>query len=343
MLALAAFAGAMLFYVTAFAPVAPVHLALASGAMPLIAGAMLHFVPVLTRSAARGRVMRVVPWLMLFAGVLVFTSFVFPLPTVIMRNAAATLGMIGSATLVWWIVRLSRGSLGRPHPGVYWYLAAMICLLLGLITVLLMHAWPTQYLALRRFHLHINTLGFIGITAIGTLQVLLPTALNMPDARAGKRLHTDLKWVLAGSLLIAIGAAWFRPLVWPGLLLWLAPLLRLGVAWLALYKNAPEKWNENATGLAGALLGFVVVLAFGAGHASGAIPAASAGMAYLFTFLLPLVTGAASYLLPLWLKPGPQTEWHMHARKSLARFSLLRVLLFISAGAIVTWNGSSLG
>ncbi len=343
MLALAAFAGAMLLYVSGFAAVVPVHLALASGAMPLIAGAMLHFVPVLTRSAPRGRGIRAIPWLMFFAGLIVFSSFVFPVSTAFVRDAAATLGIVGAAVLLWWIVRLSHRSLGGPHPGVYWYLAAMICLLLALTTVLLMHAWPTQYLALRRFHLHLNTLGFIGMTAVGTLQVLLPTTVGLADGRASQRLQQDLKWVLAGSLLIAVGAAWLRPLVWPGLLLWLVPLLRLAKAWLTLYQKAPTQWNGNATALAGALIGFVAVLVFGAGHASSTISTAHASVAYVFTFLLPLVTAAASYLLPLWLRPGPQTEWHIRARQRLARFSFIRVVLFISAGAITAWSGAGWG
>lgn len=343
MLALAAFAGAMLFVASDFTAAVPVHLALASGAMPLIAGAMLHFAPVLTRSAPRSRAVHAIPWLMLAAGLLVFTSFLFPVPAVALRDGAAVLGIIGAASLAWWIVTLSRKSLGKPHPGVYWYLAALLCLLLGLITVLLMQHWPGHYPALRRFHLHLNTLGFIGITAVGTLQVLLPTAVGLPDENAGLRLRNDLKWVVAGTLLIAFGAAWLKLLVWPGLLLWLLPLLRLAAAWWALYRNPANKWNDNATAVAGALAGFVVMLALGALHSLGTIPVTHASVAFVFAFLLPLVTGAASYLLPLWLRPGMQTGWHAHARQTLARFSVMRVMLFISAGLITAGWGTTWG
>lgn len=342
-LALAAFAGAVFAYMAGYPNAVPVHLALAGGALPLVTGAVLHFVPVLTRSAPRRSLVRHLPWLMLLAGLLVIASFLFPLPTAPVRDVAATLGIVGAASLAWWIIRLSRKSLGGPHPGVYWYLAALGCLMLALASVLAMHLWPGQYVALRRVHLHLNTIGFIGITAIGTLQVLLPTALGVPDPGAARRLRDDLKWSVAGTLLIASGAAWFVPLVWPGVLLWLVPLLRLAWAWWSLYRKAPLKWNGNATAIAGALLGFTVILALGVFHALGTRPASQAGVAYLFAFLLPLVIGAAGYLLPLWVRPGVQSPWHASARQALARFGAVRVALFIGAGVMVAWGSTRWG
>ena len=334
LLALAAFAGAILVYASGFPTPAPVHLALASGAMPLITGAMIHFVPVLTRSGQRVAGVQSLPWLMLLASVLAVTSFIFPSAPPIIRIAAALIGISAAAALAWWTFHLSRKSLGGAHPGVYWYLAAMICLLLGLLTVLMMQLWSSQYLALRRFHLHLNTLGFIAITAVGTLQVLLPTALGHPDLHVTQRLRKDLKWVVIGTILIATGAAWAWPLIWPGLLCWLWPAVRLGIAWLSLYRKSPQQWNSNATAIAGALPGLLAVFIFGAAHASNLAPTRHASVSYLFAFLLPLVTGAASYLIPLWLRPGMQTQWHRRTRLHLARYSPLRLSLFIAAGML---------
>ncbi|MCW8958679.1 MAG: hypothetical protein OQL21_06505 [Gammaproteobacteria bacterium] len=342
-LALAAFAGAMLTYTAGFATAVPVHLALASGAMPLIAGAMLHFVPVLTRTMGTDKRLNRLPWLMLLAGLLAVSSFLFPSSAVAMRTVAALIGILGTVIISGWIVRLSRKSLGSPHPGTYWYLAAMGCLLLGLLAVVLMQLWSSQYLPLRRFHLHLNTLGFIGITAVGTLQVLLPTAAGQPDPGVAQRLRRDLRWVLSGTLLIAGGAAWQGLLVWPGVVVWLLPSLRLATAWHTLYRKAPEKWNGSATAIAGGLAGFIAILLFGAGHAAGFLSTSQASIAYLFAFLLPLITGAAGYLLPLWLRPGMQTPWHSQAREGLARFGLLRVVLFIGAGALSAWDWSDWG
>jgi hypothetical protein len=55
----------------------------------------------------------------------------------------------------------------------------------------------------------------------------------------------------------------------------------------------------------------------------------------VFSFLFPLVSGAAGQLLPLWLKPGQQTAWHERARLRLTYASGLRAMLFVAAGLLV--------
>lgn len=319
-------------------PAAPVHLALAVGAMPLIMGAMTHFVPVLTRSAAPARAVHALPLLMLAAGLLIFLSFILPVGAMMARDLAATIGIIGAAAMAWWIHRRGAKSLGGPHPCLHWYLGAVVCLLLALLAILAMRIWPVQYLPLRRFHLHLNTLGFIGMTAIGTLQVLLPTSAGRPDGQAAKRLRADLKWALAGTLLIAAGAAWQKLLVWPGLVLWMIPVMRLASAWLALYRGEIFRWSGAIPSLSAALLGLVAALLLGASHGLGYLPASNTTWAYVLAFLFPLITGAASQLLPVWLRPGPQTAWHAAARQWLGRLSAVRALLFI-AGGIATGLG----
>lgn len=329
---LALAASTLLFWSGGTVPAAPVHLALAVGAMPLIMGAMMHFVPVLTRSMAPTRAVRTLPLLMLAAGLLAFLSFVLPVGSAVARDLATTLGIAGAVSMAWWIRWRGVNTLGRPHPCLHWYLGAVVCLLLALFAVLAMRIWPEQYLPLRRFHLHLNTLGFIGMTAIGTLQVLLPTAAGRPDSRAAQRLRTDLKWALAGTLLIATGAAWQKFFVWPGLILWMIPILRLAAAWLALYRREILHWSGAIPSLSAALLGFAAVLLLGAGHGLGYLPTSGTTWAYVLAFLFPLITGAASQLLPVWLRSGPQTAWHTTARQWLGRLSAVRALLFIAGG-----------
>ena len=48
--------------------------------------------------------------------------------------------------------------------------------------------------------------------------------------------------------------------------------------------------------------------------------------------LLPLVTGAVTHLLPLWLRPGAHTRWHDRVRHGLGRYAGVRVVLFLAAG-----------
>ena len=170
---------------------AHIHLALAVGVMPLIFGAMVHFVPVLTRSAIAPIGARLIPLLMLIAGVLAFFSFAAPSQSYYL---AAFIALAAAVTFAAWIIRRAARAVGKPHPCLYWYLGAIVCLILALAAVSAMALWPEQRLALKRLHLHLNTLGFIGLTAIATLQVLLPTVAGKPDPQAGTRLHRDLKW-----------------------------------------------------------------------------------------------------------------------------------------------------
>ena len=68
----------------------------------------------------------------------------------------------------------------------------------------------------------------------------------------------------------------------------------------------------------------------GVWHAAGSGVVA----AFFAGFLLPLVSGAATQLLPVWLRPGPQGTWHKQARDTLGRSSALRGLAFALAGLI---------
>ncbi|HSD97190.1 MAG TPA: hypothetical protein VLB06_08610, partial [Sulfuricaulis sp.] len=134
-----------------------VHLIMAIGIMPLIMGAMIYFTPVLTHSRTAGWLVLMVPPLALIAGTLASTGLLWrrdllPIP--------AGLAMVAASALLVWMWYRVRIMLGRPHPGLNWYRWALACLLLGLIAILVAMFWPEYWMALRRFHLHINLLGF---------------------------------------------------------------------------------------------------------------------------------------------------------------------------------------
>lgn len=340
--AVASFAAAVILpWAQPLPPAAHIHLALAAGAMPLILGAMTHFVPVLTRSAAPHRSVRLIPAFALAAGASAFFSFAA------VNQAyyfSALLALAAAGAFAGWIMRRAAHALGRPHPCLHWYLAAIACLMLALAAVAAMALWPEQRLALKRLHLHLNTLGFIGLTAIATLQVLLPTTVGRPDPQAALRLRQDLKWALAGTLLIAAGAAWLRPLSWLGALLWAVPLFRLARAWLALYAAEIRRLHGAAPSLAAALAGFACALLFGALHSVGMLRAVDTSHAFILAFLFPLVTGAVSQLLPVWARPGPQTAWHGEVKRRLGWGSGIRAALFLAGGLLlaVGWRGGLL-
>jgi len=337
--AVASFAGAVaLPLIHPLPSAAHIHLALAVGVMPLIFGAMIHFVPVLTRSAIAPIGIRLIPLSMLVAGALAFFSFA---TSGRVYYPAAFIALAAAVIFAAWIIRRAVKAVGKPHPCLYWYLGAIACLLLALAAIAAMALWPEQRLALKNLHLHLNTLGFIGLTAIATLQVLLPTAAGRPEPPTGTRLHLDLKWALGGTLLISFASAWFKPLAYLGVLLWVIPLVRLSRAWLSLYAREIFQLNGAASSLAAALAGFAAALVLGMLHAGGILSAANTAHAFIMAFLFPLVTGAVSQLLPVWARPGMQTAWHTQVRQRLGAGGGFRAMLFLSGGILLGlgWRG----
>ena len=335
----AAFAAALALILGGSAsPAAIAHTAFAAGVMPLIFGAMLHFVPVLTRGRPAEARMQALPLGMLAAGVTATAAFLSPEFLIAGIRLAVLMGLTFTITMALWIVRRGRAALGAPHPGLYWYLAAVLCLALALAAVLAMEFLPAQRTALRLFHLHLNTLGFIGLTALGTLAVLLPTAAAQPDPDAAKRLRRDLPLAVAGVLLSAAGAALWRPLAYAGLLLLLLPVVSLGTAWVVCFPRQILRVHGAAPSLALALVGLLLLLFASALHAQQRLTGADAVVGFVLAFLLPLVSGAVSQLLPLWLRPGVQTDWHRTARETLGRFAVLRGLTFVAAGSMVAFG-----
>lgn len=334
MAAILAMAGALVLPLLAdLHRAAHIHLVFALGVMPLIMGAMMHFVPVLTRTGMAARQVELLAGVAWQAGVLAAAFFAFGLPESV-RLFAAALALLAVLRLAGWQWMRARAALGGPHPGVYWYLAALFCLATGLLAVAAMALWPAQLLALKHLHLHLNLFGFVGLTAIGTLQVLLPTAAGRPDPGVAGRLRADLSFALGGSLLIGFGAAWWPLISWLGLALWLVPLARLGRAWLRNFHAGIFSSYGATPLLAAAAAGYFLSLAGGGLHAAGWVTSAAAGHLLVFAFLFPLVSGAVGQLLPLWLKPGRQTEWHALARQRLTYGSGARALMLLAAGLL---------
>lgn len=327
-LALVAFAAAL-----AWSPHAPraafLHVILAVGAMPLIFGAMGHFIPVLTRTRQAPRVLAAVPLLALGGGALAVTSMHVPALHGA-RHAGALAAVLAAGALLTWSRRRRAGMLGRPHPGLAWYEAALACLILAMAAMLVSAVWPQQTLALRHLHLHLNTLGFIGMTAIGTLAVLLPTAVGRPDPDAAAWLRSDLRWALGGTLLIAVGAAGYAPLAWLGAAAWAIPLVRLTIRWVRLHGRSLFTVHGPVPLLAVAPAGLAMSLLFGAGATR--FPSLAPEAAFVAGFLLPLVSGASSQLLPVWLRKGVQGAWHARLRSRLGRYGGARAALFAIAG-----------
>ena len=313
---------------------AAAHLVLAVAILPLIFGAIAHFVPVLTRSGKPHSAVLLAPLLLQACGMLVFLHFYGRLGAGALL-AAAVISLPVCLGFVGWLIARARRALGRPHPGWRWYLAALLCLAIGLVLVPAMQFWPEARQELRGLHLHLNLLGFVGLTATGTLQVLLPTVLSGPDIDAAIRLRQDLPLAVAGVLLVSLGAAfWWPPsLLGAGLLIFV--VCRLGFAWLRRYGMRVLIGDGASAALLAALFGFLLILVFGTAHAFGVMGGHDTVPAFMAAFLLPLVTGALSQLMPVWLHPGRRTEARDQMRAVLVQGGAIRALLYISGGSLL--------
>lgn len=306
-------------------PVAAIHLAFAAGALPLIFGAMLHFVPVLTRTGSAVKWLRALPWLAQGAGVLVVLTLQGILPRRLLVSGAG-FDMLGAAVLLGWMVQRARRCLGRPHPGWRWYAAALVMLLLALLAIMLMFVWPQAYLAFYRAHLHFNTLGLIGLAALGTLPVLLPTVMNAPDSTAGHALHRFLPVAATGVLLIGLGSAVFLPLAGAGTLLLAWVTGERLHRWGQLYRT--DLWHDGAAlPLYGASVMWLILLLTAPWLHGRPVIAA-----FLVGFVLPLVTGSLSQLWPVWYWPGPVCPARLRWRQRLAGGGQWRAAGFFAGG-----------
>lgn len=321
-------AGAFLATAGIGLPVAVAHLAFAVGVVPLIFAAMSHFVPVLTRTGDPVPWIARLPWLAQAAGLLAVLAMQGLVPYWLLYGAA-TVDLVLAAVLLNWMAARARASLGSPHPGWRWYGAALGCLMLALLAILLTAIWPAYWYPLRLFHLHLNTIGLVGLAALGTLPVLMPTVLGKPDPEAAGWLHRRLWLVAGGALVVATGAAVVWPFAAPGAALVLVAALGLVGQWVRRFGIRPLLADGISASLLAAVVGLLLTLAAGVAHGAGLLPARPSLLAWGAGFLLPLVSGALSQLLPVWRWPGPVTPARRLMRDKLAASGGWRALLFL--------------
>lgn len=329
---------ALAAWLNAVPPAPTFHIFFAAGAMPLIFGAIIHFVPVLTRSGSPARVIQFLPLLVQCAGIITPLGLAGWLSAWSL-HAAATLVSSAALVLLIWTSRRLRITFGTPHPGARWYGAALLCLFLAVSLVPVWLALPELRPALRLFHLHLNTLGFIGLAALGTLPVLLPTTLGRSDPDAGHRLLRDLPWAATGAVLVSAGAAsaaqW---LALPGALLLAWVAARNLIAWQRAFGVHSIVGAGATASLAVATLGFLLLLLAGIAHGPGWIAARPSLATYVALFLLPLVTGALSHLLPVWRYPGVAIPRRAAMTQRLAQSGQWRALLFLVGGLLLVFD-----
>jgi hypothetical protein len=333
---LLAFITAGSILVTGSAPaIVAYHLIFAIGIIPLIFAAMMHFIPVLTRSVRASASVQRLPLLAMIGGGALILHLISPQTYVYGQYLGAILVILATFTLACWAWRRRKGAIGDAHPCLDWYLAALVCLIIAMAAILMIYMMPEYSRELRILHLHLNTLGFIGITAIATLQVLLPTVAYKADPESVMRLRKNLKWMIGGVLYCACAAALHKGIAWVALILFAIPLARIAKSWLRLYGSSIFKCHGAAPLLGSALLGFMFALVIGGLHGLGFLELQPIA-AFITAFLMPLILGAVSHLLPIWVRPGVQTSWHQSFREWLGFCHGLRGLVLLLGGVLVS-------
>ncbi|MBL8421569.1 MAG: hypothetical protein JNK92_13155 [Dechloromonas sp.] len=312
-------------------PPAVAHLAFAIGILPLILAATSHFVPVLTRTGDPVPAISRLPFAAQVAGLAAVLAMQETVPRWLLPLAAAV-DIVLAGLLLNWVAGRVRAALDSPHPGWRWYGAALVCLIMALLAVLLMEIWPAYRNALRIFHLHLNVLGLVGLAALGTVPVLLPTALQMRDPESGSWLRRQLWLIAGGALVVATGAAVVWEFAVLGAALMMVAVLGLLGQWIRRFGIGQLLGDGVSASLLAALLGLCLTLMAGVAHGTGLSAARPDLLGWSVAFLLPLVSAALSQLLPVWRWPGPETPARLQMRHKLAANGRWRSGLWLASG-----------
>ncbi|WP_233198070.1 multicopper oxidase domain-containing protein [Cryobacterium sp. Y50] len=289
------------------------------------------------------------------------------------HTVSAAAVMIG-ITQAWWFVVLVGGSLvginavlhavillgqmrgalpARFAPLVRYYIAAAGCLVVG-VTLGILMAHPSSDLApyerLYIAHIGLNLLGWVGLTVIGTVTLLLPTVLHdrvlhTPTAAARR----TLPLLLAGLTVLGAGTyADSRLITAAGILIYLVGFVPVLLELAGHLRRSPAVsyagWSITAALIWFALcaIGFGIVVATAASWAD-----AAAGLEALVPYLAvgfgaQIMIGALSFLIPVVLGGGPKAAKataHELDRAGLFRVTVVNgalILTLLPLAAFVT-------
>lgn len=299
------------------------HFVLAAGIFPLSTTAIIFFAAVLSRRQLATGQLKLLPGIMLVAGCLVSAVSVH-----LISDRYAVLAVVLILAVLWHLdrwIRKKHDPHGH-HPTLDWYRASLLCLACGLVAASLVPFLPEWADALRTLHTRISLYGFLGLSAVGTLQFLMSAVENRPDPSLGRRLRSGLPWALFGVSMLAFGdflKPWGHALG-AAFLSW--PLLQVVWIWCRRYRRDVFALHGVAPMLCATLLGYIASL--GGMLVSPRLPI---GMVDVFLpgFVFPLISGAAGYLIPAWkeAKHRPTTAYINNHR--LNHWSGIRAVMFL--------------
>jgi hypothetical protein len=319
-----------------------IHLLLLGAATNAILVWSNHFASAVLRVPApasrRGEAVRLI---VLNAGVLgVLGGGVAGLPGVAVAGAVAVFGAV--AAHLGWLAARVRAALPAPLAVLtHYYLAAGVALLTGVPAGAWMILDEDAQPRLLLFHAHVNLLGWITLTVLGTLVMLWPTVLRtriVDGAVAAARAALPL--ALGGLTVLAVGVlAWWPVVAALGLASFATGALVIARPAVRTARvSAPMSFAAWSIAAAGAWL--LVALAVDAWSLLGAADPAAAAQRFdavlvplLAGFTGQVLIGALAYLLPVVLGGGPAMVRERTAR--LERHWPQRVAMANAALAVV--------
>ncbi len=156
------------------------HSALIGGVAQIIMGALLAFIPALLMTGRDRPTSHPVLFTAINAGaVVILVGFWLKLWVVI--AAAGLIVVLAFASLLGEGLRQAKDSLSSPPLNLWFYGVAVVLLLagLGLGVAVAMQLIPGPQIPRARLaHIHLNLIGFVTLTIIGTMHNLFPTILN---------------------------------------------------------------------------------------------------------------------------------------------------------------------
>jgi nitrite reductase (NO-forming) len=292
-----------------------IHLLLLGAATNAILVWSAHFAAAVLRSPApasrRGEAARLVLLNAGVVGVLAGTLASRPWAAVV----ASGLVFVAVAGHLYALAAQLRAALpARFAVTVRYYLAAGVALLTGVpVGAWMLVVDDDAHPRLMLFHAHVNMLGWIVLTVLGTLLTFWPTVLRTRIADTAVRAAVSALG-LAGTGLALLGVgllAWWRPLAGLGLaLVFAAVLVCAAPAWTAARRKPPASFA--AASIAAGVGWLLVALAVDAWTVlSARAPAAAADrFDAVLVPLLPgfagqVLLGALAYLVPVGLGGGP--------------------------------------
>ena len=250
--------------------------------------------------------------------------------------ACTVIGALVIGAMVAWHGIYLMGQVRRALPSrfgvtIRFYIVAALLLPLGALLGAMV-AYPslngTLHSQFLLAHEAVNVLGFVGITVVGTLVTFWPTMLRTKMVDKALAHSVRALYLMCGGVALTLVGALFglRPVAVAGLVVYLLGLLLVaGVMVRTLRTKRPNEYPPMSVGMG--FLWLIVGVAATA-YMVATVPFAQLDMravtpVFVVGFLLQLLLGAMSYLLPQRMGGGPAVV--RASNKEFSRFAAARV------------------